>query len=186
MKPTKFLSEAVALCGAMAISFTSVLAASPASASAQLGPEAKAKQTAAAKAALDKAEIFYTGKPYDADAQEYIFAARNYDPTVARWTSVDPSGFPDGANNRIYTTTPNKQLDPDGKAIIFLSPLDYFSPSIVAAAAEWNYLEAGALATGNLMIVDSVPIGLTHTNPEKPQSIVVPEWRGRNRLKLCA
>ena len=31
-----------------------------------------------------------------------------------------------------------------------------------------------------------VPIGLTHTNPEKPQSIVVPEWRGRNRLKLCA
>lgn len=118
MKPAKFLSTAAALCGAIVISVTSALAAPTSNTSALLNPEAKAKQTAAAKAALDKAEIFYTGKPYDADAQEYIFAARNYDPQTARWTAADPSGFPDGANNQTYMPVPTGQLDPQGLTTI--------------------------------------------------------------------
>jgi len=118
MKPAKFLSMAVALCGAIVISVTSALAAPPTNPTALPNPEAKAKQTAAAKAALDKAEIFYTGKPYDADAEEYIFAARNYDPKTARWTAVDPSGFPDGVNNQRYAPIPTHNLDANGLSTV--------------------------------------------------------------------
>jgi RHS repeat-associated protein len=45
---------------------------------------------------------FYTGKPYLASSGNYAFKYRNYSPEVARWTSEDPSGFPDGANNKLY------------------------------------------------------------------------------------
>jgi hypothetical protein len=31
-----------------------------------------------------------------------------------RWTTVDPSGFPDGANNRVYAAVPTSQFDPNG------------------------------------------------------------------------
>ena len=62
------------------------------------------------------AEFFYTGKPYDKDLGAYTFNYRNYDPSTARWTSADPSGFPDGANNRIYAPVPTVQLDPNGLA----------------------------------------------------------------------
>jgi RHS repeat-associated protein len=60
---------------------------------------------------------FYTGKPYDADLGEYTFAYRSYNPEVNRWTTPDPSGFPDGANNRIYGATPTSALDPLGLVI---------------------------------------------------------------------
>jgi len=46
--------------------------------------------------------VFYTGKPYDEDLQAYHFLYRNYSPTQARWTTVDPSGFPDGPNQWLY------------------------------------------------------------------------------------
>ena len=49
------------------------------------------------------ASYFYTGKPYDADLGAYTFNYRNYDPELNRWTSADPSGFPDGANYFLYT-----------------------------------------------------------------------------------
>ena len=45
---------------------------------------------------------FYTGKPYLASFSGYAFKFRSYDPELARWTSEDPSGFPDGSNNTIY------------------------------------------------------------------------------------
>jgi RHS repeat-associated protein len=51
---------------------------------------------------VQPASYFYTGKPYDEDLDAYTFAFRNYDPEINRWTSADPSGFPDGANNTIY------------------------------------------------------------------------------------
>lgn len=47
-------------------------------------------------------QAFYTGKPYIAAANSYAFKYRSYNPEVARWTSEDPSGFPDGANNILY------------------------------------------------------------------------------------
>lgn len=39
---------------------------------------------------------------------------RNYDPELSRWTSFDPSGFPDGPNNLIYAPTPTIAIDPLG------------------------------------------------------------------------
>ncbi len=45
---------------------------------------------------------FYTGKPYLASSGDYAFKYRCYNPEMARWTSEDPSGFPDGANASIY------------------------------------------------------------------------------------
>lgn len=56
-------------------------------------------------------EYFYTGKPYDADLDAHLFLYRNYSPEIARWTSADPSGFPDGANAVNYGPTPTFQYD---------------------------------------------------------------------------
>ena len=61
----------------------------------------RAERAAAAPAAATPEEptLFFTGKPYDASSGTYLFKYRSYNPLLARWTSADPSGFPDGANN---------------------------------------------------------------------------------------
>ena len=60
------------------------------------------------------ASYFYTGRPYDTDLGEYTFAARNYNPQINRWTSADPSGFPDGPNNQFYAPIPTRDFDYQG------------------------------------------------------------------------
>ena len=45
---------------------------------------------------------FYTGRPYVVSSGGYTFKYRSYKPELARWTSEDPSGFPDGANSYCY------------------------------------------------------------------------------------
>jgi len=57
---------------------------------------------------------FYTGKPYLASSGSYAFKYRSYNPEMARWTSEDPSGFPDGANTSVYAPIPTSQLDLEG------------------------------------------------------------------------
>jgi hypothetical protein len=37
---------------------------------------------------------------------------------MMRWTTMDPSGFPDGANNYGYVTAPVLYIDPDGFAMM--------------------------------------------------------------------
>ncbi len=54
---------------------------------------------------------FYTGKPYLASSDSYAFKYRIYNPKMARWTSEDPSGFPDGANGNSYAPTPTNGFD---------------------------------------------------------------------------
>lgn len=54
---------------------------------------------------------FYTGKPYLASSGDYAFKYRNYSPEVARWTTEDPSGFPDGANGNLYAPCPTSGID---------------------------------------------------------------------------
>jgi len=78
-------------------------------------------KAAAADALADKQSnsgpsisAFYTGKPYVSENGGYAFKFRQYDPELNRWTSADPSGFPDGANNRIYAPAPTSELDPLG------------------------------------------------------------------------
>jgi RHS repeat-associated protein len=60
----------------------------------------------------------YTGKPYDADIGAYVFPFRNYRSDEARWMSADPSGFPDGINNKWYAANPNSEFDPLGLKIV--------------------------------------------------------------------
>lgn len=66
-------------------------------------------------AAAQPSSYFYTGKPYDEDLGSYVFNYRNYSPERTRWTTADPSGFPDGANNLIYSGNASTfSFDPDG------------------------------------------------------------------------
>ncbi len=60
-------------------------------------------------------QLFYTGKPYLEETGQYLFLFRHYDPELARWTTADPSGFPDGANNWQYVANMVALgIDPDG------------------------------------------------------------------------
>jgi len=43
---------------------------------------------------------------------------RSYDPEISRWTTCDPSGFPNGLNNSIFTNKPTSSFDPDGLIVI--------------------------------------------------------------------
>jgi len=74
----------------------------------------KAAKPAAQSTTEDPA--FYTGKPYVASTGGYAFKYRSYNPELARWTSEDPSGFPDGANGNIYNNNPLVGFDPNGLA----------------------------------------------------------------------
>lgn len=64
--------------------------------------------------AAQPASYFFTGKPHDVDLGAYIFNYRNYNAELNRWTSVDPSGFPDGPNCHVYAPVPTVQIDRDG------------------------------------------------------------------------
>ncbi|MEI8310374.1 MAG: RHS repeat-associated core domain-containing protein [Verrucomicrobiota bacterium] len=55
--------------------------------------------------------VFYTGKPYIEETGSYAFKFRHYDPETCRWGGADLFGFPDGANNHVYSPTPTMQLD---------------------------------------------------------------------------
>jgi RHS repeat-associated protein len=59
-------------------------------------------------------EVFFTGKPYLEETGQYLFLFRHYDPELARWTTADPSGFPNWANNYLYSMNPVNGIDRDG------------------------------------------------------------------------
>ena len=74
-------------------------------------------------------ELFYTGKPYLEETGQYVFLFRHYDPELGRWTTSDPSGFPDGANNIAYMAVPTSEFDYAGlKSIAWV----YYTPSAFA------------------------------------------------------
>jgi RHS repeat-associated protein len=64
---------------------------------------------------LEKGRL--TGKPYVAEMGSYVFRCRNYSPHESRWTTADPSGFPDGSNRYVYAFDPISFLDPNGTEI---------------------------------------------------------------------
>jgi RHS repeat-associated protein len=91
-------------------------------------------------------ELFFTGKPYLEETGQYLFLFRYYDPELARWTTPDPSGFPDGANNGIYSRTPTTDFDALG---LFLSGTHYNSSKYGAGSSVydmsiWNIGKSGA------------------------------------------
>ncbi len=70
---------------------------------------------------------FYTGKPFIQETGTYAFKYRQYDPELSRWSTLDPSGFPDGANSSAYLAVPTTQFDWQG-----LQTINSFSDA-------WNY-----------------------------------------------
>ena len=118
----------------------------------------KAKKEEIPGVAAQPTSFFYTGKPYDADLGGYVFAARNYDVQTSRWTSADPSGFPDGANNRLYVSNNPLSLFDDlgltGKSIAWVfvwsaapgSGSNTFTPT-----QQSNAFQAGLTAVNNNM-----------------------------------
>ena len=76
---------------------------------------AEQSQKSQAAASTQEGGVFYTGKPYLAESGSYAFKYREYNPEMHRWTTVDPSGFPDGANALLYCkNTPFNVIDPLG------------------------------------------------------------------------
>jgi RHS repeat-associated protein len=71
----------------------------------------------------------FTGKPYDDDLGAFVFPFRNYRPDEDRWTSSDPSGFPDGTNSQAYHGRYLSLIDPLGLATInsFMDALNYYA-----------------------------------------------------------
>ena len=77
--------------------------------------------------ASDEQAVFFTGKPYDAASGTYLFKYRAYNPTIARWTSADPSGFPDSCNNYAHClNNPLTLIDPDGLFVSNGSPTPHY------------------------------------------------------------
>ncbi|MEO8615657.1 MAG: RHS repeat-associated core domain-containing protein [Luteolibacter sp.] len=77
-----------------------------------------AAKSAASTKATTQDTAFYTGKPYVESTGTYAFKYRSYNPEMARWTSEDPSGFPDGANSSIYAPNPNSEFDYQGLVVV--------------------------------------------------------------------
>ena len=103
--------------------------------------------------------LFFTGKPYDADQDAYLFKYRAYDPNAARWTTSDPSGFPDGANNWVYVNNGSSySIDILGLEIIHMvrsasvpQPRSSGGPwghsaALVGAGSTWDYYSYGPSA----------------------------------------
>jgi RHS repeat-associated protein len=103
-----------ALCAGAALSQTSRAALQA------LLPEFKSKQALQTTSReVNKEEtlenVFYTGKPFEANRDGYLFMYRSYNAELNRWSSVDPSGFPDGANVYIYVNNAMlNAFDPNG------------------------------------------------------------------------
>lgn len=56
-----------------------------------------------------------TGKNFVEELGAFLFKHRLYSPQSCRWTTVDPSGYPDGANNQVYVgNDPVSRIDPFG------------------------------------------------------------------------
>jgi RHS repeat-associated protein len=60
----------------------------------------------------------FTGKIFSNELRTYVFQYRNYSPETSKWTTSDPTGFPDGTNPSSYTNgEPLSKIDPLGLAV---------------------------------------------------------------------
>jgi len=100
--------------------------------------------------ALSPEEIRYTGKPYSKELGAYVFNYRNFDPEISRWTTSDASGFPDGANNQIYSPVPTSQIDYMGAFSLIgntNAPTSVSSNNYTAYGESVSYIGASASST---------------------------------------
>jgi RHS repeat-associated protein len=111
--------------------------------------EMAAKNAATTTASEDHA--FYTGKPYIDSTGSYAFKYRSYNPDLARWTSEDPSGYPDGANNQVFVPAPSFMFDPNG-----LAWLTYYQWS----ARSWKTVTQVIIETNTEIQLTGVSVGV--------------------------
>ena len=100
-----------------------------------------AKEAAQASAsAKSESSGFYTGKPYLAESGSYAFKYREYNPEMNRWTTVDPSGFPDGANNRLNVKNRvTSTVDDDGLMSLSIDGMSFsFNNGTLSAAQDFG------------------------------------------------
>ena len=90
----------------------------------EMAAKAAAADAMAAMQANSEPSAFYTGKPFLSETGSYGFMFRQHDPEHCRWTTIDPSGFPDGANNNIYVINPICQMDIFGLNSAYSSNVD--------------------------------------------------------------
>ncbi|MDD5200628.1 MAG: hypothetical protein PHC88_12605 [Terrimicrobiaceae bacterium] len=106
-----------------------------------LAREDAARNAAQAESVPSDTPTFYTGKIGDADSGGYLFKYRSFDSEINRWTSRDPNGFPDGANNYSYTgNIATSAVDPNGMWTLVSKP---------DPANDTSWLDGGYSTNGN-------------------------------------
>lgn len=154
----------------------------------EMNEKAKAADALAAKQSnfepTASTSAFYTGKPFLQDTGSYAFKYRNYDPELNRWTTIDPSGFPDGANNTIYSANPLTNFDNNGLTLYTFNFTLYayyskttssasflpFSISMAASAASLAAMSSGPVSAvftvvgASMAVVPSTPSGYALLN----------------------
>jgi RHS repeat-associated protein len=110
MKPQMHLATALVLAVSIQVADAALQASLPEFKSKRELTAAQAVNTSA----VENKEAFYTGKPFEAQREGYLFKYRSYSAELSRWSSVDPTGFPDGPNANKYACVPTIQLDPTG------------------------------------------------------------------------
>jgi RHS repeat-associated protein len=145
---------------AVSVNLRAATSALPAPLPELMNDEQAAKWTADQEAQAPQASSeqepstqFYTGKPYVADAGGYIFKYRTYNPEMARWTTADPSGFPDGVNNRVYASMPLSGVDPDGLSNINIT---YSTSSNTASKTSSSVVTFGSGSNNDYSSVASI------------------------------
>ena len=121
-------------------------------------------------------QFFYTGKPYLEETGQYLFLFRHYDPELARWTTADPSGFPDGANNVVYSNSPLTRLDPTGLELLLT---EQEAIGILSAQiTSWN--NQGWTFAGNLLSHFVANTGGQYTGSSSEASLIREAQKYRN------
>jgi len=90
----------------------------------EMAEKAKAADALAGKQAnsASSTSAFYTGKPLVEETGSYAFKYRNLDPELNRWTTLDPSGYPDGANAFVYINNHvMSSFDPNGLEEVYFT-----------------------------------------------------------------
>jgi RHS repeat-associated protein len=97
----------------------------------------------------EETHAFYTGKPYVGSSGGYAFQYRSYNPELARWTSEDPSGFPDGANGYISVNNQvTNEFDPNG--LWHVKMTSYGNAPGNTSKFIWHNYVGGLTADGSL------------------------------------
>ena len=106
------------------------------------------ERTGFGKAATADADVdLFTGRPLISNGS-YQFLERNYLPMVGRWSSADPTGFPEGWNSHLYgRNAPTMGYDTKGAAFV----VDDILITLLVNTALGAVFGAGAQILSNII-----------------------------------